>query len=516
MASKFCPNCGHELKPGARFCPNCGYQLRTATEPAPGSASQAPESKVPEQRPTEVASANPVASTRSSQPSAAPQLTAPAAKQAADEAPTPARAQRRQRPQGKSRKPLWIGVGVAAVVLIGGYAVGSSYYSRQNQLNRAISALSSTKEDASPYLVSANTSLKVTKDNAKPLQRYFTGHASELSSLKQTLLTSDTYGNYRYVRSGSHWLIFPRYQISFEPAYAELMTNHEGVTVKMGGKQVATLSANDQSSRSYYSSFSNDAQTAYTHKVGPYVPGDYSFTASGTVSGHKITAKANATLTPGSTTTVDVGLSTLTFTVVGPSGATVYVGGDKAGTIGDSGSLELKDYPVSGNTSVYLTVNASGKTYESKHATIGKDLDYDNQIAPTFTGMISKDDADTLMKDVYSEALTVRDSTDDSTLADYFKDGASNEYYQQLIKMANGHSGNDSIDSYDYEARVNSVAPAGDNQTTVNYDVTYTFDFEDGSTKTQVFRYNGTIVKDGSDYKVVSLGDAKKVSEKTE
>ena len=38
----------------------------------------------------------------------------------------------------------------------------------------------------------------------------------------------------------------------------------------------------------------------------------------------------------------------------------------------------------------------------------------------------------------------------------------------------------------------------------------------DGSTKTQVFRYNGTIVKDGSDYKVVSLGDAKKVSEKTE
>ena len=171
---------------------------------------------------------------------------------------------------------------------------------------------------------------------------------------------------------------------------------------------------------------------------------------------------------------------------------------------------------MSGNTSVYLTVNASGKTYESKHATIGKDLDYDNQIAPTFTGMISKDDADTLMKDVYSEALTVRDSTDDSTLADYFKDGASNEYYQQLIKMANGHSGNDSIDSYDYEARVNSVAPAGDNQTTVNYDVTYTFDFEDGSTKTQVFRYNGTIVKDGSNYKVVSLGDAKKVSEKTE
>ena len=470
MASNFCPNCGHELKPGARFCPNCGYQLRTATEPAPGSASQAPESKVPEQRPTEVASANPVASTRSSQPSAAPQSTAPAAKQAADEAPTLARAQRRQRPQGKSRKPLWIGVGVAAVVLIGGYAVGSSYYSRQNQLNRAISALSSTKEDASPYLVSANTSLKVTKDNAKPLQRYFTGHASELSSLKQTFLTSDTYGNYRYVRSGSHWLIFPRYQISFEPAYAELMTNHEGVTVKMGGKQVATLSANDQSSRSYYSSFSNDAQTAYTHKVGPYVPGDYSFTASGTVNGRKITAKANATLTPGSTTTVDV----------------------------------------------YLTVNASGKTYESKHATIGKDLDYDNQIAPTFTGMISKDDADTLMKDVYSEALTVRDSTDDSTLADYFKDGASNEYYQQLIKMANGHSGNDSIDSYDYEARVNSVAPAGDNQTTVNYDVTYTFDFEDGSTKTQVFRYNGTIVKDGSDYKVVSLGDAKKVSEKTE
>ncbi|MEE6684670.1 zinc-ribbon domain-containing protein, partial [Limosilactobacillus fermentum] len=81
MASKFCPNCGHELKPGARFCPNCGYRLRTATEPAPGSASQAPESKVPEQRPTEVASANPVASTQSSQPSAAPQSTAPAAKQ---------------------------------------------------------------------------------------------------------------------------------------------------------------------------------------------------------------------------------------------------------------------------------------------------------------------------------------------------------------------------------------------------------------------------------------------------
>lgn len=43
--------------------------------------------------------------------------------------------------------------------------------------------------------------------------------------------------------------------------------------MKMSGKQAATLSANDQSSRSYYSSFSNDAQTAYTHKVGPYVPG---------------------------------------------------------------------------------------------------------------------------------------------------------------------------------------------------------------------------------------------------
>lgn len=233
--------------------------------------------------------------------------------------------------------------------------------------------------------------------------------------------------------------------------------------VKMGGKQVVMFSVNDQFSCFYYFSFSNDVQIVYIYKVGLYVLGDYFFMVSGMVNGCKIMVKVNVILMLGSMIIVDVGLLILIFIVVGLSGVMVYVGGDKVGMIGDSGSLEFKDYLVSGNISVYLIVNVSGKIYEFKYVMIGKDFDYDNQIVLIFIGMIFKDDVDILMKDVYLEVLIVCDSIDDSILVDYFKDGVSNEYYQQLIKMVNGYSGNDLIDSYDYEVWVNLVVLVGDN-----------------------------------------------------
>lgn len=111
----FCPNCGHPIKPDATFCNNCGYNLITKELP---KASSTPEAQ-------------------------------------------PVTSQKVRQPMKLRTKILLSILGVLLIALIGFYAWGLSYYSKNNQIDRITDGLRNTKTDISQYIIADTSTMKV-------------------------------------------------------------------------------------------------------------------------------------------------------------------------------------------------------------------------------------------------------------------------------------------------------------------------------------------------------------------
>ncbi|KLD60063.1 hypothetical protein WP50_13305, partial [Lactiplantibacillus plantarum] len=271
--ASFCPNCGQAVAATDEFCPNCGFKLHATTDqPSP--------------------SVNTAQSTTSST--------------------------RKVRQQTQRHMPTW-GWGLIAVIvviLIGGYLYGQNYYQPLNQLDRDLTALK-TGKGLAKQVTSTDPSLKITNDSVKPMVTYFKNNRKSLASLASSLKSRSATNDYgiQFVKTGKSWLFFDKYQLQVTSVYATLATNHRNVALSVNGKHVAT---------------SNKA--TYEHKIGPYVPGSYTLTAKGTVSGHQITNKGTYYLRANGQT-YDLDLRTISFTVNGTPNTTVYINGENEGTI---------------------------------------------------------------------------------------------------------------------------------------------------------------------------------------
>ncbi len=457
-ANKFCPNCGHPVSEDEKFCANCGQVLQEA-EPSQPAESQEVQ-------------AGPV--TPEPQPVA--------------EQPQEQEIQQysRQSPANQSKKTnkgIVVAV-IVLVVLLGGYLFGRNYYTSAKQMDRFLTELADSKGDVSPYLTSSDSSLEISKDEANAFRKMFTGDQKTIDSLKSALTSSMTYGRWTWVKSGHRLLVFPAYKLQVEPVYVKLYTNHSGVKVYRDDKKLTTTTAASQ-----------------VVKVGPILPGRYTFKAAGTVKGKKLSSVKTEYITYGKDNQVKLNLKTATFTVQGPENSTIYINGEKVGLLDKDGKKKFTDYPLTDGGKLYLQTKFDGKTVKSKTVSIEKELDKgNNTITPDYDGLVDKEAAEELLADAFSGLKYGEDS---SVADDDFIDGENNDGYNELVAFFN--SIEDNLQDVKV-VKVNSIAPLEKNKARISYSVKYRFNNED-SVKIQQFTYNNAeIEKEDGSYKIKAIG----------
>lgn len=455
----FCPNCGAPLKGNVAFCPNCGWKLKKAASVKPAAPNPAPvqTTKTPRQ------------------------------------------------PMSKKKKTILTIVGVVLASLVGFYIWGHNYYSTTNQVNRITTKLANPNQDLSPYVTCDDDSVKITKESVKPLQEYYQDHRLAVIGLNTSLRTGIGNSHMSLVKKGNYWLIFPKYQLLVKTYRPQVTTNHENSTVKVNGKNVGSLA---------------DAEGSYTKKLGPMLPGKYQVTVNTKVAGRNLTANTAANVW--SDKTIDMDIATQTFSVKSVPNGVVYINDKKVGTLNSKGKITFNSYPITKNMDLYVAFNNNGKTIKSETvADLGTafedaaDEDYDDddtvtetddgyQVEPEWKGVISDDDAKALLDSAFSDPD-----------ADDFVDGADNKDYTEIKTMNHGWDHDDKIDDYDTDVSIESIYPASDTSCSVVFKVTYTFDHDD-DTRTQVVEFTGGIIQtSGDNPKIKTIGNGKKISDKT-
>ncbi|HAY52805.1 MAG TPA: hypothetical protein DCY46_02325 [Lactobacillus sp.] len=163
----------------------------------------------------------------------------------------------------------WL-VGIVVVVLIvlgvGGYAVNGS---RTRQLDSAISALrSNNAAKVLPYLTVDDNAMPLTTRNIKPLLTYFQTHPDQLNRLAHEARRGDgddVLDLVEFDRIGRRWLVYPRYGFKLEAVHPRLTTNGTTTQVRVNGRLLTTVQG-----------------TVRGQRIGPLLPGRYTFTAKDT------------------------------------------------------------------------------------------------------------------------------------------------------------------------------------------------------------------------------------------
>lgn len=433
--SHFCPNCGHSLSASDTFCPNCGYQLDESqsapaqpTTPAPAATTQ----------------------TTTTKPSLRERL----------------RGGKNQSPASKKNRRKWTSIGVVVLLLIIFFAWGFHHYSRQVTLDRSITDIQKGQNMTNDF-TSSSPDLKITKSSLLPINRYYSAHAGDLSSLKDQLAASgrSDNGNFSFRTNGRHMLFFPKYQIIVSPVYPTVTTNHTGNKITLDHKQIATATSDN-----------------YSKRLSALAPGQYHLQASGKVGKHNLVNSGDYHIT--SSKSYDLDLTTISANLNTVPGSDIYLNGKKIGTVDNSGTYRLKDEPWSSDMSVSAHYTSSAGKAVSNSVQLQKNDD-GNNIDLKYPNLISNSDADDFYSNLFETVQAVANGNDDETddngddMSDFFSEGSSGNFYNQLQKMASGYEDDDDIYGTDMTTSIAAIKPGPNGTSVVTFDVEYDFELED-------------------------------------
>lgn len=448
----FCPNCGFKVAPTDEFCPNCGFNLKAYRQGTP-------------------------------QKTASVNVQTKAKKGFS-------RTKKKQRTKQQKRRNLLLTAGAVVLLLIVGTIVyGEHYYSKASTLNRIVKATKNNQADLHTYFTTNDPTLKISNSTLQPLVKYLRDRPEALASFKSQMSTVGKYDNNRlvYKQSGRNFLIFPKYKIQVKPIYVSLTVNKKNARLKQNSKLIATSNS-----------------TRFTKKIGPLVPGTYQLASSANINGHKL-SNNNTYYLNKNNQQIPLTLKTVSFSVHGPQGTEVVINSKDQGKIGTSGVMAFKDFPWTDEIRVQ-GVYQNGKKSISSQTRVISDQNNDTDITLPFKGLVSYDDADTLLNNVCDAATglsndgDIDDATDDDgdDLSSFFVDGDSDPNYLGFVKMGKGYYNDDDIDGTEIEATVDSIKLSSDDSSDVTYDLKYQFD-TGGHYHVQVFRYTANLVKNGDD-----------------
>lgn len=469
----FCSKCGAKNKAGDQYCANCGAKLIK-----PSKLKQPMQQTKPLQQ------------------------TKPSKK----------RVDVKKSRHGKIA--VVIGV-VALLILAAGYGFGKSYYAKDKQIDRIISALKDPSQDLSPYVKTDDSSFQLTKKSVRPLQTYYKANQTKANNLGSEWKREDDFDDIfkdsvSLGEDGHYFFLFPKYKLMVKTYSPTVVTNHANSVIKMNGKNVGKLSA----SGDYYGHY-------YQKKLDPVIAGRYTFSVSANLSGKTISLSP-VKLDIFSDHEVNLFITTGSFTVSSVPNGEVYINDKKVADLDDKGQASFKNYQITPGMRLYVKKSGIGKSdtidnfnqYVTAPATQGndsddEDYDYsdDDQIkavngswvlTPSWPGLASSEDAEDLLQGIWDD----NDSED-------WVNGSSNTGYLSIKKLHDNWDDSDSVASYNEVVSVLSTSPAGNGKTYVNYKVTHNLSYtgdKDDTSVTDTYQ-NGIISQDSDgDYVLEKLG----------
>ncbi|KRM67986.1 hypothetical protein FD06_GL000348 [Apilactobacillus ozensis DSM 23829 = JCM 17196] len=463
MNKFFCPNCGKEINKAIQFCPNCGFNVAKYLQKKP--------------------SANPTKKVVNSDVSNNLNV-------------------RRTSNQPKKSMKAWpiITSVIVVILLAAAYIWGNHYYSKAETMNRIVTSL---KDDNNlpTYFYTKDPNLSISSDTLDPLAKYMNDNKQELNDFNNQLNSYEETDNklFKLVQTGHNFLIFPKYQVQVKSLYPQVSTNRSNVVIKINNKKVATSDSSD-----------------FNKTVGPLVPGEYTFNATGKVNGKSLTNESKQKVTSNDDA-IDLQLQTIEFKVNTAPNSDVYVNDKKVGTAGSDGILSVPEMPYSSNMEVQAVYHGKkGKvTSDSTKVTLA---DKDSDVNVSFPGAISEDDANDLLNDLYESIsdLSNDEDSDSSDMADFYENGSNNSSFNDMSNLCKTFAKNKDLNSVSYEPKLISTTPDSDNTSLITYKVKYEFD-SDEKEHFQTFVWRATVKKIDNDYKIVkAIADKNPISDTEE
>lgn len=257
MKDFFCPNCGTKLKAGTKFCSNCGANVSNVQSKSDSVSSRLESNNSNKNSVKESASANFDSFVK-------------------------------KWDQNKKRNYSILGIVVAIIIFL---VWGHFYYTVDNQLNRATTAIGDPSKNAAKYVTSTSSEVRITNKTVKPIQKYFQKYPGDLSTMKQDFQVGNKWSSYQFVQKGRAWLIWPRYKIQAEPTYFTINTDQKGMNIKMDGETLGKVTSNTNTSDNSTSDVNQTtSSTAYSRSFGPYLPGLHTFVGTKNIGKHQIKA----------------------------------------------------------------------------------------------------------------------------------------------------------------------------------------------------------------------------------
>lgn len=427
--NKFCPNCGTAVKATDKFCPKCGNKL-IVNKPAP-------------------------------------------VKQVKPRKPLP-----------KKTKISLAVVAAVLLVLLGLYNWGKSEFSRQKQVDAIISAIKDPAKDLTPYVEIDDSKASVNTQKLKSIQSYY-----EKNKTQANMLASPT--NTTIVASGHKWLFYPKYVLKLDTYSPKVISNHANSIIYLDGQKIGSMVKDGE---------------GYSKTLSHVIPGEHKLTVQFEANGKTLTSKRTVDIW--SNESINLGIETISFTVQSVPNGIVYLNNEKVGKLDAKGIKVFKDYPTNMELNLYVASTFNKQRIRSQRVenltstirneeyssypdldTLGSgeasdtvyEQDGEIYVTPIWAGMITEDDAQEILEDAFEDPLE-----------EDFVGGLSNKDYQILKKQYDAWNDNDKLDDVSVEVKIKRIRPAGDNYSSVDYQLIYHYEYED-SEKTQTHNYENAI-----------------------
>ena len=398
---------------------------------------------------------------------------------------------------------------------------GNRKYSYDNQAAKIMAVLKDPTQDLSPYVVSKNPNIKPTRENLKPLQKYFQKHPGEMKKIfsnnidlndiddeklkaMSDLLSIDPEGHYL--------LFFKKYKLDVGTVKPEIKTNHSSSVLYVDGKRNK-----------------NFASDNYV-KANPIFPGIHRLGVRAVVNKRGLSTSTTKDIWGSHPITGDVdaeedyftlNINTKTFLVEGAPDSKLYINNKEVGQLDSRGLLFMKEYPISDGTQLY----AISKNGDKSNAINNLDAKMDQPMLgdPNHTDtMDMHTDNNSEVFKTNKEKLVVRltwkntitqlkaedflDKVFNSPKPKDFVNGSSNSSYSEIKKWK--HKQSKSVMNSDIKISIQNVYPLG-KYTGVKYVISM-------NNKKLAEYNNGSLVKSENRIMLKSMGKKQVVDNSTD
>lgn len=248
------------------------------------------------------------------------------------------------------------------IAIIGLYLYGSSYYTQVAQVDRMITVLQERDGEKLAEIIRADDpAVIVTRESLTPLFSYIKENPSYVNELKKYLRQGEKQGDgieradFSLTKDGKYFFLFDRYKLKVKTYYTTLLTNENGTSLKLNGKEIDKT---------------NDKK--FEKQYGPFLPGTQVFQAEYKNDYVKLSREEKVVLIKQSqnNVTVDLTLQGQYITVqTNAPGATLYV--NQKPVIALTGE-EITWGPIAtdGSVAIYLERNGENGRETTKVETV--------------------------------------------------------------------------------------------------------------------------------------------------